>query len=378
MNAPRRAPRIAALFDTSFGYGSPQLELFIQSLGTFYGTDDCWLIEPDVKGKRNLHERSGMTIRRIATRMAPHGELFHIDYNTQAHRWLRDYDPDIVVVTSGAVLPALLRLPRKPPLVIYYMLENMEYQRASSGGALVQLNRMARPWIDLICVPERERAQFDLSWLGWNDIPTVEILNVSTDGFRRNRAPTDFRILHAGSICENTLSHYLDSPALNGVPVDVYGILASQAMRDLFNGLMAQGRSVAYRGVLSMADLEAVYNDYAYSLTMWKPKDINQIHASPNKLFQSIAYGVPPISAPHPQCVHILRRYGCGLLMDDWSRESFEAAVRRAVDLYGTSAYDSMVENCRTATEVELNWTSQFHKAAAHLPRYQPALAAAE
>lgn len=135
----------------------------------------------------------------------------------------------------------------------------------------------------------------------------------------------------------------------------------------MFTRLMAEGRSVIYQGVLPMAELEAIYNDYAYSLTMWKPKDINQIHASPNKLFQSIGRGVPPISAPHPQCVRTLRRYGCGLLMNDWSMEGFEDAIRRALDLYGTSAYDRMVENCKTAAEVELNWPVQFEKVKAHL-----------
>jgi glycosyltransferase involved in cell wall biosynthesis len=362
---PGRPPRIAAVFDTSVGYGSPQLEYLTTSLAQFYRADECWLIEPDVKGKRGLLEREGLKIRRTATRMPAHGELHHIDYNIQNHRWLRDYDPDIVIVTSGSSLPAVLRLPRKPPLVIYYMLENIEYQRSASGGSLIQLNRMFHPWIDLICVPEIDRAGFDLKWLGWETVPTLELLNVSLERFSRPRAASDFRILHAGSICEDTLSHYLADASKLAIKVDAFGILATQAMRDLFVGL--SGSSVAYRGVLTMSDLDAIYNDYAYSLVMWRPSNINQIYASPNKFFQSIARGVPPIAAPHPQCARIIRKYGCGILMEDWTPAAFTAALLRAQDLYGSSAYEAMVERCRAATEAELNWPAQFAKVEAFL-----------
>jgi len=362
---PARPPRIAALFDTSVGYGSPQLEFLTTSLAKFYRTDDCWLIEPDVKGKRGLQEREGLTIRRIATRMPAHGELHHIDYNIQSHRWLRDYDPDIIIVTSGSSLPAVLRLPKKPSLVIYYMLENIEYQRSASGGALIQLNHMFHSWIDLICVPEIDRAAFDLKWLGWENIPTLELLNVSLERFSRPRTANDFRILHAGSICEDTLSHYLEDASKLEIKVDAFGILATQAMRDLFVGL--SGSSVAYRGILTMSDLDAIYNDYAYSLVMWRPSNINQIYASPNKFFQSISRGVPPIAAPHPQCARIIRKYGCGILMEDWTQEAFKAALRRAQELYGSDAYEGMVERCRAATEAELNWPAQFAKVEAFL-----------
>lgn len=357
--------KIAALMDTSFGFGTPQLELFIDSLRNYFDGAECWLLEPDTKGKRRLTEKEGFNYRRFATRHV-YGGLYQIDLAMQMHRFLKSYDPDIVVVTSGNLLPALLKLGKKPPLVIYYMFENMQYQNLHHPE-LLQLNQMAEPWVDLICVPERDRASFDLKSLRWSDKPCIEVLNVSAHRYLGDARNRSFRLIHAGSIAPDTMPEMMDTDLFNDVPVDVFGILANEGVTQMLNSMGSRRRKVVYKGILSAEKLEQAYPDYAFSIVCWRPTNINQIYASPNKLFQAISLGVPPISAPHPQCRRIIERYHCGIVMDNWSLNAFVAAVRRARDLFGSPDYDRMVENCRAATEVELNWPAQFGKVAKHL-----------
>ena len=77
---------------------------------------------------------------------------------------------------------------------------------------------------------------------------------------------------------------------------------------------------------------------------------------------ESIADGVPPISAPHPQTKLLTERYECGLVMDDWGLAPFKRSLQNALDLIGTTEYERMVENCRLAYREELNWEAQFDK----------------
>ncbi|MDG5497434.1 hypothetical protein [Niveispirillum sp. BGYR6] len=364
-----RGARIAALFDTSFGYGTPQLELLMSSLAHFYEASDCVMFEPDVKNKPKLRVAApGIRIERLATRFPPHFDVFHVEYNLQLIERISDLKPNVLVVTSAAVMPALLKLPYKPDLVIYYMLESIDYQRKLGGQDFVNLLQIGRSRIDLICVPEMNRANFDLRYLGWDDIPVVEVLNVSLSKFIEGEKSQQPVIINAGSICESAQCDYFERDLPAHVRVDICGIPSSKRMIQMVDGFRSNVSQICYLGSLTMEELEEIYSRYAYSICMWKPSDINQIHASPNKLFQSIAHGVPPIAAPHPQCVSIIREYGCGILMDGWSFQDFYSALERAQKIYGTSTYHDMVENCRFATEHELNWPAQFSKLSSHLP----------
>ncbi len=364
-----RGVRIAALFDTSFGYGTPQLELLMSSLAHFYEASDCVMFEPDVKNKPKLRTPSiGMRIERLATRFPPHSEGFHVEYNLHLMERVAELKPRVIVVTSAAVMPALIKLPYKPDLVIYYMLESIDYQRKMGGQDFVNLLQICRSKIDLICVPEINRADFDLRYLGWTDMRVVEIFNVSLDKYMGGEKSSEPIIINAGSICESTQCDYFERDLPVNLRVDICGIPSSKRMVQMVNGFRSNASNIRYLGSLTMEDLDEIYNRYAYSICMWKPSDINQIHASPNKLFQSIAHGVPPIAAPHPQCLRVIRDYGCGILMGGWSFQDFYLALERAQKIYGTSMYHDMIDRCRFATENELNWSTQFNKLKPHLP----------
>jgi len=174
------------------------------------------------------------------------------------------------------------------------------------------------------------------------------------------------RVLYAGTIDrERTFGDYFLHPEMEGLPIDLYGHVTGWPRASAFmHRLPASAR---YRGHRDAAALHGLRPSYAYSVVAWKPSNENQRYAAPNKLFESIAAGVPPIAAPHPQCQLILDRYGCGLLMDDWEFPSFQATIRRALGIYGTPVYAELVENCRHAVERELSWERQFERVRRHL-----------
>jgi hypothetical protein len=102
---------------------------------------------------------------------------------------------------------------------------------------------------------------------------------------------------------------------------------------------------------------------------MWNPRTENQHYAAPNKFFESIADGVPPLSAPHPQCKKLIDRYQCGVLTSDWSEGGLLVGLDHARKLFATSEWDSMLTNCQSAFAGELNWERQFEKLKVHLTK---------
>jgi glycosyltransferase involved in cell wall biosynthesis len=115
-------------------------------------------------------------------------------------------------------------------------------------------------------------------------------------------------------------------------------------------------------GVVASSELARLRKAYCYSIVAWNPDNENQLYAAPNKFFESIADGIPPIAAPHPQCKLILDRYRCGILMGDWSFDSFTRAIRKAMDMLGTLDWEDMVSNCGRAVAAELTWDAQFDR----------------
>src|SRR5436309_9760821 len=194
MSAPLR---IVALSDVTIGYAVPQIAAMASALCDHYAPAEGFIFEPDMKGRREMAAVSGVTITRLATRMPPHDEAFHVEYNIQLRRALDRIQPNVVVFLNASVVPALLLCRNKPGFVIYYMLESLSHQLASGGQAYLDLNQMVRDWVDVVVVPERRRAALDLERLNWPAKPVVEMLNVAAVGLPPFAAPTECAFLHA-------------------------------------------------------------------------------------------------------------------------------------------------------------------------------------
>jgi len=225
---------------------------------------------------------------------------------------------------------------------------------------------------NLMIFPEENRAILDVEACGYRDIPTVAAYNC-TNTIKVNApvatAERNGRVLYQGTISqERTFADYYLDPRARHLPIDLYGRIEGPEADRLTEAFADLGGSVRYLGFVDGGELARLRRHYAFSLVSWNPVNQNQYYACPNKFFESVADGVPPITAPHPQPKMLVERYGCGMVMDDWSFDAFLRAVVDAVEAYGTARYESMVRGCQEAIVSELNWECQFGKVARHLP----------
>jgi glycosyltransferase involved in cell wall biosynthesis len=175
-------------------------------------------------------------------------------------------------------------------------------------------------------------------------------------------------VLYSGTISRaQTFLDYYFSDKIKALPIDLFGTVKGPPEdRQRLESNSAGGR-MQYRGQLGSADLAGIRPFYGYSIVAWNPDNENQLYAAPNKFFEAIGDGVPPIAAPHPQCRLIIERYDCGILLADWSFDCFFNGLRRALDIYGRPEWQRMVDNCVRAVEAELTWDAQFDKVRAYL-----------
>ncbi len=358
--------KIAAISDVTLGYGTPQLPLLVSSLKEFYaGTADIIEpVQPEVAARHDLFP--DFRFHPVSTGEHPHGVTGRSEYVWRAAKVLNKLEPDILVICCTYSLPVVFKLRKRPRKVIYYSVESIP----AYGAFDVEMNRRAAPLLDVVLFPEANRAAIETARCGFPKLPKPVLFNVSNRRWDTppplDRLMRNGRILYSGTISRGqTFANYYLSEQLHDVPIDLFGPVKRKADED--DWVSGLAGDVRYGGYLTGAELAERRPRYAYSIVSWNPDLENQHYAAPNKFFESIAAGVPPIAAPHPQCRLILERYGCGILLPDWSFEAFVAALRRAIDLYPTRAWETMVANCQKAVERELNWETQFEKVTPYL-----------
>lgn len=372
-----RKPVVVGVSDVSLGYGSPQMPALLESLAEHYAPCRAVVIEPDQSERPPRPERfPTLEFERLPTRFAPYTREGLVEYNAQAARLVAALQPDLLVVSSTLVLPALLRLRRRPKFTIYYMLESLAYYAQGDtphARFMLNLNRHAARQLDLVIYPETNRATADLQRGGLSDVPLVICYNAVNHLAElpsvtpvADRLP---RILYSGTIHRQlTLGEYFLHPDVAKLPLDLYGLVEGEGKHGFEAELCQLPGPLRYRGYVDAGALAKLRKQYAFSLVAWAPIDEHTLYACPNKFFEAIADGVPPIVTPHPQCKQLVERYDCGIVMRDWGRGAFQNALQQGLRALGTSRYADWVANCRRAVEAELSWDDQFRKVAAHLP----------
>lgn len=362
--------RVLILSDVTLGFSVPQIHLLARALTTSLDAETL-IVEPDMKGRRDFAAIDGVRVLRISTRMPPHDPVFVIEYARAARQIYRDFSPDILVVLNAGLLPPLLLEAHRPAAVVYYMLESLDHQMVHGGALFYDLNRMAANLIDLVLVPERRRFHFDRSRLQWPDIPVVEVLNVSPDPGTVEPARSGCRFLYAGTLSREGGMDFLLDDRLRDLDIDVVGPIDSVESREFVARLTApsEGGQKRYLGLVPHSQVLQMLPRYSYRIVVWKAESLNSYFASPNKFFESIAYGVPPVCTPNPQILDIARKYHCALVAKDWGLDSFCHVMADALWISGTSTYDQLVSNCTLARRAEVNWASQFKKVQAALDK---------
>jgi len=361
-------PKIVQVSDISIGFGNGDALSLIGSLRDHYGLPAA-IVEPDQPEKPVREEAQGIPLKRIPSAIHLRSAAGRVEYIRQAAELINAISPSVLVIRCSWTVPVLLKLKRKPQLVLYHCVESV----AHYGAADLLFNRLAAPMIDIVVFPEENRAAIDAERCEFRRIPIAIAYNCPV---RLAEAQTlvaepirNGKILYAGALDRdaNCLDHFLD-PRLDSLPIDLYGHVGGADAAQTRLRLQSLRGNVSYMGYWPTEKLAAVRPYYAFSSVMWNPSNENQLYACPHKFFESIASFVPPICAPHPQCKTLIERYRCGIVMRDWSFGAFQEALAEAKGKFRTADYESMVEGCRTAVLEELNWDRQFARVRPLLP----------
>jgi glycosyltransferase involved in cell wall biosynthesis len=360
--------RILAVSDVTMGYGTPQLPLLTSSLAEHY-RGEGWILEPvqpDLSPRHGLFPH--LRMESCPSTFHPHTQQGRQEYLWRASQRVNELKPDVLVICCTFCLPVAFRLNYRPRKVVYYSVESIPFY----GAFDEEMNRHTGPLVDIVIFPEENRALNEINRYGFREAVKLVLYNATNRRDWPAPLPADERngrILYAGTISPSqTYAGYYVNREMANLPVDLYGPLKFLAESDREAFLRDLQPGMRYRGYVDARELSAIRRLYITSLVMWNPSNENQYYAAPNKFFDSIADGVPPVAAPHPQCKLLIERYQCGLLTADWELESVQAALRRIVELYKRRAeWERMVENCRRAVCQELNWDTQFAKVIPHL-----------
>jgi glycosyltransferase involved in cell wall biosynthesis len=295
-----------------------------------------------------------------------------------ASRWLDAYQPDLLICTHFMFFAAILKARHRPQSILYYALELPD---GSDGSPLepryFDEHHQLAPYISLILFPEKERMKHYQGMFNLSGVPSRMVFNArplklssSVSADARNGKV----VLH-GSLGDK--ANFIGYLPLRKEPIphiDVFGQVQdhNRSREILLDTETTRRCGYSYLGFLDNDTLSKRRRDYSFAFVSWNPTTFDTFHACPNKFFEAIADGVPPIVAPHPQCIEIINKFDCGILLRDWSLAAFEQGLREARDVYGTERYLQLVDNCRKAHELELCWERQFEAIRPLLPRTAP------
>lgn len=354
---------IIGVSDVSLGFGSPQINEIVSYLSLKLRCDSAMILEPDQPEKKyDMHRYEPVILRRIYTEEDIY-QGGRVEYIRECAKIINEKKPNVLLIVCSFTLPVLFFLSYRPQRVIYY---NIEMANAYGRDDEI-LNQSIADKVDLLVYPEENRAKIDVREYGHRGIPMITVYNCTNhikdldtvvDCMQRNG-----RAIYAGSLSQrNTNLDYFFKERKDEVCIDVFGNVDACENDCLREKLLHINEGVNFYGYVENQRLQEIRKKYAYSIVMWNPINENQLYAAPNKFFEAIADGIIPICAPHPQCRKIIKKYDCGILMNDWSYESFAEAMVLAERIYGTPRYLEMVENCKIAVLKELNFEKQMEK----------------
>ena len=356
-------PRMVLISDVSLGYGGPQLLRMAESFAITFGAD-VHIFEPDEPERRPVdirqHTRSsGIRLTRIYTTAHPYFRQGRIEYCAQVAERVKALSPDILLFATMYGISILDHLDARRMLKIFYCLEEVDREYEY----LFPLVRQC----DIMIFPEDNRGRLYLERLG-NPLADPDVLLIYNTSDRSEWTDPDVRLdrmFYGGTFDRTvTFASYFLHDEMAAVPVDIYGIIRGfddpEAIINRLDGHEGGPKFCGYRQ--SDDAFFKLLSRYLYSIVIWNPKREDHLYAAPNKFFDAIACGVPPIAAPHPQCIEIIRKWKCGILMDDWSFESFRMTLQRALKAAKSDYYRELAANCRRAMEEELSWGRQFDR----------------
>jgi glycosyltransferase involved in cell wall biosynthesis len=136
------------------------------------------------------------------------------------------------------------------------------------------------------------------------------------------------------------------------------GEFAPASYRDEIESLWDPDR-VEFLGQIPAEELPSIYARSRATVVPYHPCP-NHTDASPNKMFEGMAAGLPVIASDFPKWRPIIEQHGCGLLVDPLKPESIAEALRWIFE--HPDEAEAMGERGRAAAREHYTWESQAAK----------------
>jgi len=334
------------------------------------------LIEPDeiARPPVDLPWGPAFELKRVSSDYPDHSPMWQRAYLSRALDIVDRAAPKLLIVFGSSVFTSLVGLKRRPERIIYHAYEFI----SNLPEADIEAHRLTLSDVDLLITPDVERLVYDVRTVQAHPKLAAAIYNVADVAYPApvRRLPADQRngrFLWYGTLHRHqALADRFTAEEVRDYQFDLFGRITDPNAAEV-EAAVRNAPNIRYFGVAPAEELNRRRAENIFSFVWWNPEiSPGHYYLPSNRFFTSIQAGVPPICAPHPQCVELIERYGCGLIMRDWSSHAFAEVLARAKHIYGTSAYADLVRNCEIATEEELNWPRQFTRVE---PRIRQALA---
>lgn len=363
--------KIVGIADVSTGYGSPEVPALMHSLCEAYAAKGI-LIEPDELTRPPAAKNPALKVelQRIRSDYEDHTPLWHRQYLDAAYEAAMANNPDVLVIFGGTVFGGIGRLKKRPKVIIYHAYELISHLSERD----IDAHKVYIDSVDLVITPEIERFIIDSNRIEVYPENVCAIYNVADVDFPNPPARKPFDARNGRFIWYGTLhrrqafANYFYDTTLRDYHFDIYGRITDPDANLVESSI--RGRSnIRYFGLTPSEVLNRQRQDNIFSLVWWNPEiSPGHYYLAPNRFFTSIQAGLPIICGPHPQCEDLINRYGCGIVMRDWSILSLRDALADAKDIYQNGhEYKTFVDNCQRASEEALNWDVQFQRCARQL-----------
>lgn len=364
--------KICLLSYTALGYGTPQIVYILKSLEAFYEKKaEIFVYEP------LCYPTHPSTKRDYPNYLFCEAQLDSAFYSN-AVKWIETTRPSLLIITHYKFFGALLESKFKPKSVLYWEFESPFEDWAPLQKDIDNYSRI-EPLLDLAIYPEKNRLRFLNPNLKLKNTKKIFAYNSSPNNLiniQKNLSKLNGKILVQGGLhADANLANFIINRKNTKLPIDMFGASYYNTLSPdahwyayLHDDLCKARANYSYNGLLKYNELIAIRPHYNYMLILWKPDNINRRYACPNKFFEAIASGVVPITGPHPQCVEIIKKYNCGIVMEDWTQQSFDKSLKIATQILNTKKYKELRDNCIYAHKKELNWENEFEKIKSILP----------
>ena len=216
--------KIICISDISVGFGTPQIQNLVTSIGRYFKLDkkDLIVYEPD-QDERPVIKRPelGIQVNRIYSRKSKYSFIGALRYFFELVKVINKEKPSILVLTSPKLLIILQLLNYKPKYMICYMLETVPFILSRLPPFLydmyvIAIRKVVKD-VNLFIFPEHNRAINDIELLSIKKSQSRLVFNVpkgeplSIDDCLKSR---EKKIIYTGSISEDSsyINYLFDYP----------------------------------------------------------------------------------------------------------------------------------------------------------------------